>query len=105
MSMWIRLQGDHLTTQLAGQPQLPLFAESETRFFLKAMDAQIEFVNGSAGAVTAAILHQNGRDLNAARTSATVVEPPEHKEIAVLVETLLKYIGTYQMRPNVELSI
>jgi hypothetical protein len=29
--MWIRLQDDHLTTQLAGQPQLPIFAESETK--------------------------------------------------------------------------
>jgi CubicO group peptidase (beta-lactamase class C family) len=105
LNMWIRLQGDHLTMQLAGQLQLPLFAQSETKFFLKAADAQIEFVNGGAGAVTAAILHQNGRDLNVARTSATVVGPPEHKEIAVPVDTLSKYTGVYQMRPNVELSI
>src|SRR4029077_410851 len=28
MSMWIRLQGDHLTTQRPGQPQFPIFAES-----------------------------------------------------------------------------
>jgi CubicO group peptidase (beta-lactamase class C family) len=105
MSMWIRRQGDHLTTQLSGQGQLPMFAESATKFFLKAVDAQIEFVNDAAGAVTAAVLHQNERDLNATRKSATVVEPPEHKEIAVPVETLSKYTGTYQMRPNVELSI
>jgi CubicO group peptidase (beta-lactamase class C family) len=105
VSMWIRLQGDHLTTQLGGQPQFPIFAESATTFFLKAVDAQLEFVTGADGAVTAAILHQNGRDLNAARTSATVVGPPEHKEITVPVNTLSKYTGTYQMAPNVELSV
>jgi len=105
MSMWIRLQGDHLTTQLGGQPQFPIFAESATKFFLKAVDAQLEFVTGADGAVTAAILHQNGRDLNAPRTSATVVGPPERKEITVPVNTLAKYTGTYQMAPNVELSV
>jgi CubicO group peptidase (beta-lactamase class C family) len=105
MSMWIRLQGDHLTTQLGGQPQFPIFAESATRFFLKAVDAQLEFVTGADGAVTAAVLHQNGRDLNAARTSATVVGPPEHKEITVPVNTLSKYTGAYQMAPTVDLSI
>ena len=105
MSMWIRLQGDHLTTQLGGQPQFPIFAESATKFFLKAVDAQLEFVTGADGAVTAVILHQNGRDLNAPRTSATVVGPPERKEITVPVNTLAKYTGTYQMAPNVELSV
>ena len=105
VSMWIRLQGDHLTTQLSGQGQLPMFAESATKFFLKAVDAQLEFVTGADGAVTAADLHQNGRDLNAARTSATVVGPPEHKEVAVPVDTLSKYAGTYQLGPGVELSI
>jgi CubicO group peptidase (beta-lactamase class C family) len=104
-NMWIRLQDDHLTTQLAGQPQLPIFAESEAKFFLKAVDAQIEFVNDASGEVTAAILHQNGRDLNAARTSKTIVGAPQHTEITVPVSTLSKYTGTYQLRPNVDLSI
>ncbi len=105
MNMWIRLQDDHLTTQLAGQPQLPLFAESETKFFLKAVDAQIEFVTDASGGVTRAVLHQNGRDLNATRTSDTIVGEPQHKEIAVPVSTLSKYTGTYQLRPNVDLAV
>jgi hypothetical protein len=103
--MMIRLDGDHLTTQLSGQPQFPLFAESETRFFQKVVDAQVEFRKDESGAVTHAVLHQNGRDLKALRTSATAAPPPQHKAITVPAATLARYVGAYQMRPNVELSI
>ena len=105
VNLMVRLDGDHLTVQLTGQPQFPMFAESETRFFLKVVDAQVEFVKDAAGAVTHAVLHQHGRDQRAARTSATVAPPPQHKEIVVPAATLAKYVGTYQMFPNVELSV
>ena len=105
VNLMVRLDGDHLTVQLTGQPQFPMFAESEMRFFLKVVDAQVEFVKDAAGAVTHAVLHQNGRDQRAARTSATVAPPPQHKEIVVPAATLAKYVGTYQMFPNVELSV
>jgi len=105
VDMMIRLDGDHLTTQLSGQPQFPIVAESETRFFLKVVDAQVEFLKDESGAATDAILHQNGRDLKARRTSATAAPPPQHKAITVPATTLARYVGAYQMRPNVELSI
>ena len=73
--MLIRLVGDHLTTQLTGQQPLAIFAESETKFFLKVVDAQVEFFTDSGGAVTHAVMSQNGRERNVPRTSATVVEP------------------------------
>jgi CubicO group peptidase (beta-lactamase class C family) len=104
-NMWIRVHDDHLTAQLAGQPELPIFAESEAKFFLKIVDAQIDFVSDASGEVTAAVLHQNGRDVNIARTSKTIVGVPQHKEITVPVSTLSKYTGTYQLGPNVDLSI
>jgi len=105
VTMMIRLDGDHLTAQLAGQPQFPIFAESDAKFFLKVVDAQLEFLKDESGGVTHAILHQNGRDLKAPRTSATAAPPPQHNEIPVPASTLARYAGTYQMRPNVELSI
>jgi len=105
INLMIRVDGDHLTVQLTGQGQLPMFAESETKFFLKIVDAQVEFVKDASGAVTHAILHQNGRDQKAMRTSATVAPPPEHKEITVRVSTLSAYVGTYQLRPNVALAV
>ena len=50
-------------TQATNQGKLPLFAESETMFFLKAVDAQVEFVKNEKGEVTHMVLHQNGRDV------------------------------------------
>lgn len=52
--------GDRLLAQATGQPQLELFPESETKFFLKEIDAKVTFVKDAAGRVTHLILHQGG---------------------------------------------
>jgi hypothetical protein len=44
-----------------------LFAESETRFFLKVVDAQVEFISDASGAVTHLVIHQGGQDTKAMR--------------------------------------
>ena len=75
-NMLIRLDGDRLTTQLTGQQQFPIFAESETKFFLKVVDAQVEFFTDASGAVTHAVMYQNGRERKVPRTSATVAATP-----------------------------
>lgn len=62
VNMAITLVDGKLMTQLGQQRALPLFAESETSFFLKAVDAQVEFVKDDKGVVTHAIMHQGGRD-------------------------------------------
>jgi hypothetical protein len=49
-------------TQATGQSKFQLFAESETMFFLKVIDAQVEFVKNDKGQVTHIVLHQGGRD-------------------------------------------
>jgi hypothetical protein len=50
-----------------GQPVLRLWPESETRFFLKEVDAVIYFEKDASGKVTGLVLHQNGRDMPAKR--------------------------------------
>ncbi len=57
------LEGGQLMTQATGQPKFPLFAESETRFFLKVVDAQVEFFKNDKGEVTHLMLHQGGQDI------------------------------------------
>jgi len=104
VNMMIRLAGDHLTTQLPGQAQLPIFAESETKFFLKVVDAQVEFFTDANGTVTHAVMYQNGRERKVPRTSATVAET-QHKEITLPADTLARYVGTYQMPGSAELSV
>jgi CubicO group peptidase (beta-lactamase class C family) len=53
-------EGDSLMTQATGQPKFELFPESETKFFLKVVDAQVTFVKDDKGAVTHLIMHQGG---------------------------------------------
>jgi hypothetical protein len=62
-SITITREGDQIFAQATGQPKFEIFPESETRFFLKVVDAQIEFVKGADGQVTGLVLHQGGRDL------------------------------------------
>jgi CubicO group peptidase (beta-lactamase class C family) len=53
-------EGDSLMTQATGQPKFELFPESETKFFLKVVEAQVTFVKDEKGVVTHLILHQGG---------------------------------------------
>jgi len=57
----------HLFAQLTGQPAFEVFPESDTRFFLKVVDAQLTFERSADGKVAAVVLHQNGRDQRATR--------------------------------------
>ena len=54
-------------TQATGQPKFPLFAESETKFYLKVVEAQVEFFRDQKGRVTHLVLHQGGRDVKGLR--------------------------------------
>lgn len=56
----ISLIGGNLKAQATGQPQFDLFAKTETIFFLKVVDAQVEFVKDDQGEISSLILHQNG---------------------------------------------
>jgi hypothetical protein len=42
-----------------------MFAESETKFFLKVNDAQLEFVKDDSGAIRKAVISQGGRTTDA----------------------------------------
>lgn len=59
-NLTVTREGDKLITQATGQGKLEVFPESETKFFLRMIDAQITFVKGSDGKVTHLILHQGG---------------------------------------------
>jgi hypothetical protein len=66
-SLVVALNGDQLSAQGTGQPALPLFPEAEGKFYLRAVDAQIDFVADATGAVTHLVLHQGGRDTEGKR--------------------------------------
>jgi hypothetical protein len=52
-------EGARLFVQATGQPRLEIFAQSETEFFLKAVEARIVFVKDGL------TLHQAGLDIKA----------------------------------------
>ena len=54
-----------LYVQGTGQEKFQVFAESETKFFYKVVDAQISFVNEDSEGITSLILHQNRADFSA----------------------------------------
>lgn len=56
-----------LSIQATGQPEIEIFAESQTKFFLTVVDAQITFVRNEKGEVSHLILHQNGMDQKAVK--------------------------------------
>ena len=62
LSIAVTLEGGGLFVQPTGQSRVPVFAESETKFFLRAGNAQVSFTKDASGAVTGMILHQGGRD-------------------------------------------
>jgi len=67
ISLMVTQDGPRMFVQLTGQPKVEIYAESETEFFLKAVDAQLTFEIDKSGKVTGVVLHQNGRDQLAIR--------------------------------------
>ena len=64
-SIVVTKENNRLMTQATGQQKVEIFPESETKFFLKVVDAQIEFVKDASGKVTGLILYQGGQKLQA----------------------------------------
>jgi len=69
LTFTITRQDNHLFAQLTGQPSLEVFASAPREFFYKVVNAQLTFEAGPDGRATAVVLHQNGRDMRAARAN------------------------------------
>lgn len=62
-SIIVSVEGNKLKGQATGQPAFELFAEKKDLFFLKVVEAKIEFLRNEKGEVSELILYQNGRQL------------------------------------------
>ncbi|RKF03501.1 CubicO group peptidase (beta-lactamase class C family) [Tenacibaculum lutimaris] len=60
-------KGNQLFAQATGQSQFELFAETQTKFFLKVVEASIEFHGNENGIITALTLYQGGREMKGVR--------------------------------------
>lgn len=61
-SLTFTVDGNQLFGAMNHQGKTPVFPESETRFFLKMADVEIDFVKDGQGQVTGIVVHQNGED-------------------------------------------
>jgi hypothetical protein len=62
VELTVTLDGSQLKAQLTGQPSFPIFAETETLFFYKVVEATLEFQRDGSGAVTGVRLRQGPVD-------------------------------------------
>ena len=63
----LTLRDGGLFAQSPGGPEVPIYPESEKRFFYKAVDAQITFVTDGAGGATGLVLRHGGSEVPAQR--------------------------------------
>ena len=68
-SFTITLTDGQMLVQITGQDALPVYASAKDKFFLKVVDAQIDFERDGDGHVVALVLHQGGTDQRAKRIS------------------------------------
>jgi CubicO group peptidase (beta-lactamase class C family) len=101
VTMTITLVDSQLISQMSRQGKVPLFAESERRFFPKVVDAEIEFpeddANGPAGHL---VLHQNGRDMTAKR-----LDDAEAKKVADAAAAFEKRFKDQTAAPGSEAAV
>lgn len=92
--MTLKLEGSQLEAQLTGQRFLPIYPSSDTGFFYKAVDAQMNFVMTAQGQVTSMEFFQGGRHISAPRIDAATVQR--------IQSALEKRVSAQQPYPNGE---
>jgi len=65
--LYITLEDGKMMLQATGQEKNEIFAESETKFFMKVVDANMEFVPGESGKAETLIFNQGGQTFNCKR--------------------------------------
>jgi uncharacterized protein YneR len=59
----VTVENDKIFGQATGQDKFELFAEKENLFFLKVVDAKLEFIKDEKKVVKSLILYQNGMEI------------------------------------------
>jgi hypothetical protein len=65
LDLVITVENGQLISQATGQGKVPIYAETETKFFPIVVPADIEFIKDDQGKVTSLVLHQGGHDTKA----------------------------------------
>ena len=63
----VTLNESQLSIQATGQSKVDVFAESESKFYLTVVDAQVEFFKNESGSIAKLVLYQGGMAQNAVK--------------------------------------
>jgi CubicO group peptidase (beta-lactamase class C family) len=101
VNMLITLDNNQLISQMTNQGPIPIFPQSETVFFPKVVDAQLEFSgNDPQGRPTQLILQQNGRS-----TPAKRLDDAEFKRLTDAAAALSKRVKDQTALPGSEAAL
>lgn len=92
---------DKLYAQVTGQVAFELFPESETDFFAKVVDVEIQFIVDEEGSVNELIFTQNPLVLNSTRKGEVIENTIADIDTAVYSE----YVGEYELMPGFVLTV
>jgi hypothetical protein len=99
--MLVTLNNNQLISQLTNQGPIPIFPMSETRFFPRVVDAELEFSgNDNQGRATQVTLRQNGRN-----TPANRLDDAEFKRLTDAAATLEKRVKDQTAMPGSEAAL
>jgi CubicO group peptidase (beta-lactamase class C family) len=99
----IKRDGEKYLSQATGQQVFEIFAESETKFFLKTVPAQLEFTKDDQGKVNGVTLYQGGRTMPAKKISSDI--PKERVPISLDPKVYDRYTGEYDLAPGFVITI
>lgn len=107
VNVFIRRNNLQLSAQVTGQGEFEIYPESENRFFLRVVDAAVEFNKDDEGNIESFTLFQNGLEQVAKRTSDETpkVKKKERVEIELSESQIEKYDGSYILAPGVEFTV
>lgn len=89
-----------IEVRLTGQRFSPIFFAGNDRFFLRAVQADLQFERAPGGEVTAVTLVQNGQEQKARRTA-----DPVPTVLFLSAAKLNDYVGRYSLAPGAEFTI
>jgi CubicO group peptidase (beta-lactamase class C family) len=101
VNMFITLDNNQLISQMTNQGPVPIFPQSETVFFPKVVDAQLEFSGSDAqGRATQLTLNQNGRS-----TAAKRLDDAESKRLTDAAAAVAKRVKDQTAMPGSEAAL
>lgn len=83
----LRREGNFLMANITGQPWLAVYAESETKFYWKVVDAQFTIQKDQAGKVDGLLFEQAAVKLKARKISSEVPLPEQLSEPDAVIES------------------